>query len=188
VIVEAGAVAWMHAGSGIIHAERTPDAFRQRGGVGHGIQAWVALPEAIERSAPTFQLAAPEQIPTIELGAITARVLVGETFGETSPIETSSPVLLAELRTEDRRGDLILEVSAQRRAVFFTRGIGALDAHRVGVGTMLVLHEGASNTLRLEPDATVLLFGGEPLGTRLMQGNVIASTEALLERALRELP
>ena len=34
----AGAVAWMHDGSGIVHSERTPEAWRVRGGVGHDIQ------------------------------------------------------------------------------------------------------------------------------------------------------
>src|SRR4051812_22182309 len=61
VVVEAGAVAWMHAGSGIVHSERTPDEWRARGGVGHGIQAWVALPQELETSPPTFQLARPDQ-------------------------------------------------------------------------------------------------------------------------------
>lgn len=40
----------------------------------------------------------------------------------------------------------------------------------------------------LEAETAVLFFGGPPLGTRLMQGNVIASSTARLEQALRELP
>ncbi len=49
-----------------------------------------------------------------------------------------------------------------------------------------VPRDGAAR-LRLEEDATVLFFGGQPLGTRLMQGNFIASSAELLDRALREL-
>lgn len=187
VIVEPGAVAWMHAGAGIVHAERTPDAFRQRGGVGHGIQAWIALPEALERSAPRFQLARPDAIPLVTRGELTLRVLVGEAFGARSPIETCSPVLLVEARTGPRPGEVALEAGPGRHAVFFAEGFGALDGHRIGVGTLVLLREGAAPRLRLEADTTALFFGGRPLGRRFLQGNFIASSAELLDRVLREL-
>lgn len=188
VVVEPGDVAWMHAGAGIIHAERTPDAFRARGGVGHGIQAWVALPEALERSAPSFQLARRDAIPEVVRGEVTLRVLVGEGFGVRSPIETCSEVSLIVARSGERPGEVPLDGGPARRAVWFADGYGALDGHRVGVGTMLVLREGAAPSLRLEADSIALVLGGERLGTRLMQGNVIASSSDRLEQALRELP
>jgi redox-sensitive bicupin YhaK (pirin superfamily) len=187
VIVEPGAVAWMHAGAGIVHAERTPEVWRRRGGVGHGIQAWTALPEELERSAPRFQLARPDEIPLVTRDEVTLRVLVGEAFGARSPIETSSAVLLVEARTGARPGEVALEARPGRHAVFFAEGFGALEGHRVGVGTLLVLRDGAAPRLRLEADTTVLFFGGPPLGTRVMQGNFIASSAELLDRALREL-
>lgn len=186
VVVEPGAVAWMHAGAGIVHAERTPDAFRQRGGVGHGIQAWTALPEALERSAPRFQLARPDEIPIVTHGEVTLRILVGEAFGARSPIETCSPVVLVEARTDREPGEVVLEALPGRHAVFFAEGFGALSGHRIGVGTLVVLRDGAAPRLRLEAETTVLFFGGQPLGTRVMQGNFIASSVELLDRALRE--
>lgn len=185
VVVERGDVALMHAGAGIVHEERTPDAFRQRGGVGHGIQAWLALPEALERSAPSFQLVRENEIPIVTHDGVDVRVLVGETFGLRSPIETSSPARLVEARTGSSAGELTLDLGVGRHAVFFAEGIGALDGHRVGVGTLLVLRDGATPRLRLEPQTRVLVFGGEPLGRRFMQGNVIASSEVLLDETLR---
>lgn len=188
VVVEPGAVAWMHAGSGIVHAERTPDAFRRRGGLGHGVQAWVALPEALELSPPRFQLARADEIPVVARGDVVVRVLVGEAFGARSPIETSNPVVLVEARTRERAGEIAIDAAAGSRAVFFAEGFGAVDGHRIGVGTMVVLVDGEASVLRLEADTTVLLFGGESVGRRILQGNVIASSVERLERALRELP
>lgn len=103
VVIKSGAVAWMHAGAGIVRAERTPDTFRQHGRVSHGIQAWAALPEALERSAPRFQLARADEIPCVIRGGVSLRVLVGEAFGVRSPIETSSPVVLVEAERPARR-------------------------------------------------------------------------------------
>lgn len=187
VILEAGDVAWMHAGAGIVHAEETPSALRAQGGVGHGIQAWVALPEAQERSAPRFQLVRASDIPGAMRGELSLRALVGEAFGLRSPIETCSKVLLAEVRSARNAGEVTLELGAGRHALYVVEGIGALDGYRVGVGTFMLLHEGGTSCLRLEPETTVLVLGGEPLGARVMEGNFLASSTALLEETLRTM-
>ncbi|MFO0681196.1 MAG: pirin family protein [Sandaracinus sp.] len=186
VVVEAGDVAWMHAGAGIVHAERTPSAFRARGGVGHGIQAWTALPEELERSAPRYQWARAADIPCVVRGGVTARVLVGEAFGVRSPIETVTSVLLVELRAEAVRAELVLDPAPGQHALLFVDGYGALDGHRIGVGTLVRLCEGVAPRLTLEAGATALFFGGAPLGPRYLQGNVIGSSVERLEQALRE--
>lgn len=97
-------------------------------------------------------------------------------------------MLLLEARTATRAAELALEPMPGRHALLFVEGFGAVDGHRVGVGTLVSLRAGAAPRLRLEPETTVLVFGGEPLGTRVMQGNVIASSTERLERALRVLP
>jgi redox-sensitive bicupin YhaK (pirin superfamily) len=187
VVVEAGAVAWMHAGSGIVHSERTPDEWRKRGGVGHGIQAWVALPEELETSRPSFHLARPDEIREVVVGAAIVRVLVGEMRGVRSPIETCSPVLFVEARTAEEAAEIPLEPTIGARALLFVDGSGGLNRIRVEVGTLGVLHDGDAPVLRLEPHSIALIFGGVSLGRRYLQGNFIASTEARLDAALRRL-
>ncbi len=186
VIVEPGDVAWMHAGAGIVHAERTPDAFRERGGVGHGVQMWTALPEALERSAPRFQLVRAVNVPQLVVDGVSVRVLVGEAFGAPSHVETSSHMRLVELRTTTNVGEIALTPSSGRHALYVVDGIGAIDGTRVGVGTLLLLCEGHTPHIRLEAETTMLVFGGDPLGRRFLQGNVIGSTEERLEQALSE--
>ena len=81
------------------------------------MQAWVALPEALERSAPRFQLAQPGELPVVPRGEVTLRVLSGVAFGARSPIETSSPVLLVEARTGSRAGGFVFEASPGGRVI-----------------------------------------------------------------------
>lgn len=185
-IVERGDVAFMHAGAGIVHAERTPDALRERGAVGHGIQMWTALPETLERSEPRFESCRCDDVPRIVVGEVIVRVLVGEAFGVRSPIETSSEVLLLEARTTLHAGELTVSPPSGRHALYVVEGIAAIDGTRAGAGTMLLLRESHAPRVHLEPDTTLLLFGGEPLGRRYLQGNVIGSTEARLEQALAD--
>src|SRR3954454_5045113 len=60
--IRPGAVNWMHAGSGIVHSERSPADERKAGPRMHGLQLWVALPTAHEEDAPTFQHCAADSI------------------------------------------------------------------------------------------------------------------------------
>ena len=183
-VVEAGAVAWMHAGSGIVHSERTPEEWRARGGVGHGIQAWVALPEELEMSAPSFQLARPHEIPELASGSAILRLLVGEMGGARSPIETCSPVSFVEARTGGTAAEVPLEATHSARAILFVQGSGALDGVVVDTGSFAVLRDGAAPVLNLAPHSIAVMVGGLYLGRRYLEGNFIASTEARLDATL----
>jgi len=93
--IEPGAVNWMSAGRGIVHSERTPKELIGRAHRSHGLQFWVALPEALEGSTPSFQHVPAERIPRLHVGGATVDVFVGSAFGATSPVETASPTLAA---------------------------------------------------------------------------------------------
>ena len=45
-VIRAGGVQWMTAGRGLVHAEVSPDSFKQRGGPLEILQLWVNLPVA----------------------------------------------------------------------------------------------------------------------------------------------
>ena len=184
-VVEAGAVAWMHAGAGIVHSERTPEAWRAHGGVGHGIQAWVALPEELETSPPRFQLARPAEIPEVVSDGAILRVLVGEMRGVRSPIETCSPILIVEASSTDDAAELPLDPTNGARGILFVDGPGAIGGSRVDAGTLVALNDGDAPVLRLEPHTSALMFGGVSLGRRYLEGNFIASSEARLDAAIR---
>src|SRR3954462_1878140 len=63
--IRPGEVNWMTAGRGITHSERF-DALRATGGRMHGIQAWVALPNELEETDPSFANHGPDDLPTYE--------------------------------------------------------------------------------------------------------------------------
>ncbi len=111
---------------------------------------------------------------------------MGAAFGARSPIET----LRSSWRRRERARALARWRSSPARAATRSsspRATARWTVTRAGVGTLLLLREGGAPRLRLEADTTALLFGGQPLGTRILQGNFIASSAELLDRALREL-
>ena len=90
-MVRPGELNLMTSGHGIAHTEvSTPDTT-----VLHGVQLWVALPAESANTARDFAHYAP---PAITVGDVTALIFLGTLLGSTSPVETFTPLLGAELR------------------------------------------------------------------------------------------
>ncbi|MBV8805105.1 MAG: pirin family protein, partial [Sinobacteraceae bacterium] len=81
--IRPGEMNWMTAGSGITHSERFEQA-RREGGPMHAIQAWVALPERDEESAPAFGHHAGCDLPLQERDGARLRLLAGRAYGVVS--------------------------------------------------------------------------------------------------------
>ena len=90
-LVRPGELNLMTSGHGISHSEvSTPAAT-----VLHGVQLWVALPDAHRDRAPDFQHY--PALPVADLGGATARVFLGTLAGLESPVPMYSPLLGAEI-------------------------------------------------------------------------------------------
>src|SRR5437867_2989359 len=70
-----GAMNLMTAGRGIAHSERSPADARQGSEGMFGIQSWIALPQAHEETAPSFQHFDAGSLALIEDGGVRARVI-----------------------------------------------------------------------------------------------------------------
>jgi quercetin 2,3-dioxygenase len=54
-----GDTQWMTAGGGVLHIERPPEALVASGGLFHGLQLWVNLPQAQKWCSPATRTSAP---------------------------------------------------------------------------------------------------------------------------------
>ncbi|MEZ4452585.1 MAG: pirin family protein, partial [Nannocystaceae bacterium] len=84
--IRPGDINWMTAGRGIVHSERTDPAIREHLNHLHGIQLWVALPQAHEETAPEFFHHPASTLPSFADGGAQVRVLAGEAYGLRSPV------------------------------------------------------------------------------------------------------
>lgn len=95
--VRPGAVNLMTGGLGIAHSEvSTPGTT-----ILHGAQLWVALPEEHRQAPKDFQHHEPT--PT-RLDGATLSVFLGSLAGQTSPVETFTPLLGAEVTVDPGAG------------------------------------------------------------------------------------
>jgi len=179
--IEPGAINWMTAGSGIVHSERKPEAERQLTYVNHGLQLWLALPEAAQEVPASFVHTPASAIPELIDGCAQVRVLVGQALGAESPVAILSPTLYLDVRLP-AYGQWTLPMLAQEQAVYAVQGDVLVDAQPLAQHTMAVLTD--STVLTAGPQgARLMVIGGQPLGRRLMWWNFVSSSKARIEQA-----
>lgn len=178
--IRPGEVNWMVAGRGITHSERFERA-RCEGDHLHGIQAWVALPEADEEAEPTFAHHEGADLPVWRDGGVRGRLIAGDAFGLSARVRTHSPLFYAHLDM-DAAARATLPEKHHERALYVVKGALEVAGERHEAGSMLVMAPGPASFAAIEP-SSVMVLGGEPLGERFLYWNFVSSSKERLEQA-----
>ncbi|MFW6300196.1 MAG: pirin family protein [Oceanicaulis sp.] len=177
-----GAVNLMTAGRGIVHSERTGPKARAAGHGLHGIQVWLALPRSEEERAPDFQHVAASDISELEQGGATLRLIMGEAYGETSPVTVHTPTLY--IHAECPAGSAFQLPGGQGElAAYVVSGKIETAGEPVGAGCMAVFAAGEAPVIRAREDARVMILGGGDIGERHMEWNFVSSSKERIEQA-----
>lgn len=181
--IEPGDLNWMTAGRGIVHSERTPEPERTAGAELHGVQSWVALPQAAEECAPDFTHYSEKELPRFERPGTRLHLIAGTAYGLRSPVATASALFYLDARLE-AGARLALPEEHEERAVYVVEGAVEIEGARVEARTMAVLAPGGAPELTaLEPSRAMLLGGARLDGRRFIWWNFVSSDEARIERA-----
>jgi redox-sensitive bicupin YhaK (pirin superfamily) len=168
-LIKPGQLNLMTAGRGVAHAEETP-----RGATGslHGLQLWVAQPDATRHGPAAFEHHA--SLPEAEAGGAVATVLVGELAGARSPARTDSPLVGADVVV---RGPATLPLDpAFEHAVLVVGGPLTVGDAAVEPGGMAYLPPGRAE-VELDGAGRALLLGGVPFAEAVvMWWNFVART------------
>ncbi len=180
--IRPGAINWMTAGKGIVHSERTPQPERDQGGLVHGIQLWVALPEDHEETEPSFTHYPASSLPELKVDQVTVKLLVGRLFGYTSPVKTHSDLFYAEVKL--KKGQRItLPAEGRESAAYLVSGQFLVEDENLSAAGLVIAKNGQDLEFEAVIDSHVMFLGGSPVGERLIWWNLVASTESKLETA-----
>ncbi len=163
-VIAPGDVGFMTSGKGVTHTERTPENRRGSGKFGmHGYQIWVALPKEQEEIDPHFEYYPEKDIPMWAIGPLTIKLVAGNAFGRSAPLQGYSPLFMVDIFSEETttlnlRGQLKGEV-----AFVIVKGAITDNGERVEAGQMLISKTDDQCQIGLESGTQLLLFGGEPL-------------------------
>ena len=181
-IVQPGDVSWMTAGRAVAHVERTPEALRKTGSRLHGLQVWLALPEAEEQGEPSYSHHPAASLPRSETMGVQITLIAGNGFCLQSPVPVRSPTVYAELKLQAGTS-LSIPAEHRERALYLVDGEARLEDDDLPRHSLAVLPEGEEVLLSACGECHLALIGGEPLGARRMFWNFVASDPALLEQA-----
>lgn len=182
-IIEPGAVNLMTAGRGIVHSERTAEADRAVDTTLAGLQSWIALPRNREEMLPAFSHHPAKDLPLLMDDQKTVRLIMGEAFGETSPVPSYSPTLYVDVILTDG-ADLAVPIDMEERGVYVSHGAVQLAGKDFSAGKLAVLKSGTSPRIVARGDARVQILGGAPLdGPRFIWWNFVSSSESRIEQA-----
>jgi redox-sensitive bicupin YhaK (pirin superfamily) len=176
-----GDVNWMTAGAGIVHSERSPADERPAGPRLHGIQTWVALPQAQEGVEPEFSHHPKATLPLIERPGVAMRLIAGRAFGERAPARTYSEMfnLAVELAPGAR---LELPPEHEERGVYVVDGDVSIGGQSVAPYHLAVLVTGETVEVSAATASRLMLLGGAKMdGDRIIWWNFVASAKELIE-------
>lgn len=182
-LIRPGQLNLMTAGHGVSHSEETTGVHT---GALHGIQLWVAQPEATRHGAPAFEHHA--ELPRVELApGATATVLIGSVAGATSPARADTDHLGADVALPAGRTIVPLAAGAEH-ALTVLEGTVAVDGRPLGPGRLGLLGLGRDEVpVDADGPARVLLLGGTPFPDELvMWWNYVARTRDEVVTAHRE--
>jgi hypothetical protein len=186
-VIDAGGVQWMTAGSGLVHAELSPEAFRRSGGPLEILQLWVNLPSRLKMTPPRYTgLQAPD-IPKVEKDGATIELISGEIDGVTGPIHSLTGVAMSVVRL-DAGAAVSLPIPAGRAVfLYVVRGAIAIGDRRAEAFNLVELTDGEGLDLA-SPDGAVLLLGhADPIGEPVVShGPFVMTTREEIIQAIQD--
>ena len=182
-VIEPGAINLMTAGSGIVHSERSPQDIRAAGPSLYGMQTWLALPDDREEIAPAFDHLPSGELPLVEDGAVSARVLMGSLWGSTASTPQHSPTIYADILL-GAGGTIPIDSEADERALMLVGGEAELDGQPLDLYALVVLRPGHQPKLSSGAGGRLMLMGGETFTTRrYVFWNFVSSSRERINQA-----
>jgi len=180
--IRPGQLNLMTAGDGIAHAEETPVG---REGRLHGVQFWVAQPDATRHGPGAFEHHG--ELPEVGAGVMTATVLVGTLMGATSPARADSPMVGADLRLGAGRVEVPLDPTFEHAVVPLSGDLRVGGTEVVRDALVHLPPASSSAVLECSDGGRAVLVGGAPFEAPvLMWWNFVARSRDEIDRATAE--
>lgn len=182
--IRPGDINLMVAGHGIVHSERERPEITATDHTLHGLQLWLALPEAEEETDPAFYHYPESTVPSVSVDDVPVRVMMGTAYGETSPVKVFADTLYIEAWLKP--GQKLTLPDAQERGLYVAKGRLLAGGTEIPEFSMAVLSEQQGVIVEALEETRLALIGGEPLGKRFIEWNFVSSRKERIEEAKRD--
>jgi redox-sensitive bicupin YhaK (pirin superfamily) len=189
-VIHEGGVQWMTAGSGLIHAEVSPESFLENGGPLEILQLWVNLPSRLKMTRPAYTGLQKDAIPALPTadGKGTVNLIAGSWGGHAGPFNSLTGVFMSTVALQAGGAVSFPDVRGRNVFLYVVRGTVRLAGASAPQYRLLELNDdGDSVDIVAESDA-VLLFGhADPIGEPVVaHGPFVMNTREEIQQAARD--
>lgn len=197
-VITNGATQWMTAGSGILHDEMPPEELVQKGGLFHGIQLWVNLPQKLKWTPPRYQSLSANNVTLVASGRGDSllRIIAGDLGPYHGPGVTRTPVTVVHATLEPNARLRIPWPKNYNALAYVLSGSGTVGPSgvmiREGTGVQFGPGDAMTITAGSAPEGPshrldILLLGGQPLREPIASyGPFVMNTHAEIVQAFED--
>jgi redox-sensitive bicupin YhaK (pirin superfamily) len=160
-VIKEGGVQWMTAGSGLIHAEVSSDAFKAQGGPLEILQLWVNLPAKYKLTEPKYVGLQKEDIPVVEVdnGNVIIHAVSGSWNGVEGPFKPLTDIQVSFIYFKEG-GKFQAEVPKEQNVfLYVVKGELKINGDFAQVHHIVEFnHDGQVIEMKATTDA-IILFG-----------------------------
>jgi redox-sensitive bicupin YhaK (pirin superfamily) len=189
-VIKEGGIQWMTAGSGLVHAEISPEEFKRDGGPLEILQLWINLPPPLKMTQPRYVGLQRDQIPAIATpdGKGTVHLVAGHWNGHAGGMRPLTVVFLSWIVLA-KGGRVSFDGLAGRNVFLYVVG-GELS-----IGGQAAPHwhlielddDGDSLGIEATTDAVILFGHAEPIGAPVVSyGPFVMNTRDEIMHAIRD--
>jgi redox-sensitive bicupin YhaK (pirin superfamily) len=142
----------------------------------HGIHTWIALPAEISIDDSAREHQATGYTPKLELGEVTIRVILGDIYGQASPIQGYGTALYLVCDIP-QSSEFRLPSNYQDVAAYVVSGCMEIDGLTYTEGSMAVAARGWPVRIRAKLPSCVVVIGGMSSTLPLLRTDFLTSAD-----------
>lgn len=187
-IIGAGGVQWMTAGSGLVHAELSPESFKREGGPLEILQLWLNLPSRLKMTAPAYTGLQRESITVINQDNAEIQLISGDYAGKEGPIRSLTQTCMMVVTLQ--AGANVRLPAPRSRNVFLYVVNGSAEVAGVVLEQhhLIALSGDADEVVIDSAQGSTLLYGhAEPLNEPVVSyGPFVMNTQEEIQQAMAD--
>jgi hypothetical protein len=189
-IIKAGGIQWMTAGKGLVHAELSPEEFKQRGGPLEILQLWVNLPSRLKMVPPRYVGLQRDAIPAVptEDGKGLVNLVAGQWNGRQGAMQPLTDVFMATVELGAGGHVSFPGVAGRNVFLYVVRGTVSVAGEQATQFHLVELGD-SGDTVEIDAvsDAVLLVGHAEAIGEPVVAyGPFVMNTRDEISQAIRD--
>ena len=177
-IIREGGVQWMTAGSGLVHEEVSPEAFKKEGGPMELLQLWINLPSRLKMTQPRYTGLQADKIPAIQKDGVTLHLVSGEHDGQAGAFDSLTGVFMSWLDMTSGSRIAFDGLTGRDVFVYVAKGEVTINGTEVSGFNLAELGAGDGIEMAASTDAVILYGHAEPINEPIVShGPFVMNTE-----------